>query len=230
MANYPRLSLKVTIPPTLTSGKMNREGLRSLQEQIERGLQEQEAVRKERVRRQEAVQREKEELEGYALLVGQADQALLEVSTKVLGQSTSSVDKLVTAGLKLVFEDLDLEFKTTIERLRGKTAVKFALLEDGRTSPIMSSYGGGVLAIAGVLLRVVVIVSLGLRRLMVLDETLAHLSPQYVDAASSLLRKLGKDLNFTILMVSHEAEFALHADRKYLASRTPSGVKFEVSI
>ena len=161
-------------------------------------------------------------------LLTKTEQALLHISTKVLGQSTKNIDKLVSVGLKMVFEDQRLEFRTSTEKYRGKTAIKFELLEDGRVAPLMNAYGGGVLVIVGVLLRTFTTMSLGMRRVLFLDETLAHLSAQYIDNASKLLKKLCDELDFTIVMVTHQPEFAAHADFQYKAVQVGGATDFKL--
>jgi len=162
-----------------------------------------------------------------AELLTKVEQTLLFISTKVLGQSTKNIDKLVTVGLRLVFDDLNLEFRTHAEKYRGKTAIKFELLDNGRSAPLMDAYGGGVLVIVGLLLRTFTTMSLGMRRILFLDETFAHLSESYIDNASRLLRKLCDELDFTIVMVSHQPEFASHADISYEAVSRGGSTIFE---
>ena len=165
-----------------------------------------------------ALDNEVKELSENIELLTKVERTLLHISTKVLGQSTKNIDKLVTVGLRLVFNDQNLEFTTNTEKYRGKTAIKFQLLENGRSAPLMDAYGGGVLVIVGVLLRTFTTMSLGMRRILFLDETLAHLSEQYIDNASRLLKKLCDELDFTIVMVTHQPEFAAHATIAYKAS------------
>lgn len=160
-------------------------------------------------------------------LLSKVEQTLQSVSAKVLGQSTKTIDKLVTAGLKIVFHDQNLEFRTQVDKYRGKTSIKFELFEDGKTAPLMESFGGGPIVLIGVLLRVVTIVVLGQRRILFLDESLSHLSEQYHEQASALLKKLCKELGFTILMVTHQSGFVQHADVHYAAKRTAAGTVFE---
>jgi len=145
------------------------------------------------------------------------DQALLTISTNLLGRSIDTLDKLVTSGLKAVFDDQKMAFAAKVDRYRGKTSVKFELNHAGVVAPIKDSYGGGVQVLVGVLLRVAVIITLGLRRILILDESLAHVSPQYVPNVSRLLSRLAEELDFTIVMISHDDEFAASADRHYQA-------------
>lgn len=178
-----------------------------------------EAKKAERAQILKDLERETKLLTEESDLLTKTEQTLLHISTRLLGQSTKTIDKLVSAGLRLVFDDQNLEFRTLTDKSRGKTAIKFQLLDDGRATPIMDSYGGGVLVTAGVLLRVVTITTLGMKRVLFLDETLSHLSENYVDNASRLLRKLCDELDFDIIMVTHQPEFAAHANVRYKADR-----------
>jgi hypothetical protein len=171
---------------------------------------------------------ELDKLDGQRDLLARVDQTLLLISTQVLGQSTDQIDKLVTSGLRLVFEDQDLDFKTHVEKFRGKTSIRFELLHNGVTAPMMDAFGGGVLSVAGVLLRIVTIMALGLKRQVFLDETLSHLSEQYIQNASRLLRKLADELDFTIVLVTHADGYADHADKHYIARAGQTGTKFEL--
>jgi len=159
-------------------------------------------------------------------LLDKVEKVLQSISSRVLSQSTKNIDKLVTAGLKIVFNDLNLELRTTVDRYRNKTSIKFDLYENGQTAPIADSYGGGVLVVAGVLLRVATIVTLGLRRMLVLDESLAFLSVKYHDNASRLLKKLCTELKFTVVMVTHADTLAVHADKHYEAKRDGKATTF----
>lgn len=176
-----------------------------------------EALRSYRITHHEALVKEVEQLTADADLLTKTEQVLLHISTKLLGQSTQTVDKLLTTGLRIVFDDQNLEFRTVTDKMRGKTAIKFQLLDNGRSTPIMDSYGGGVLVVAGVLLRVVTITALGLRRVLFLDESLSMVSSQYLDNTSRLLRKLCDELDFQIVLVTHQEELAAHATSRYRA-------------
>lgn len=186
----------------------------------------QERLYSERADRVQKLTNEINELVEEANLLEKVEGTLNLVSTRVLGQSTSTIDQLVTKGLRAVFYDQKLEFRTEITKMRGKTSILFELMEDGESAPLMDSYGGGVLCMIGVLLRVVTIIVLGQRRILLLDESLAHLSSQYVPQASSLLNKICDDLDFTILMVTHEPSFADYAAKHYEAQGTKDGTIF----
>jgi len=195
--------------------------------QLDRSVSSLEGRRDEAVQNLADLEEELIELGSSVELLTKVEQTLLHISTKVLGQSTKNIDKLVTVGLRMVFEDQNLEFTTSTEKYRNKTAIKFQLLENGRSAPLMDAYGGGVLVIVGVLLRTFTTMSLGMRRVLFLDETLAHLSEQYIDNASRLLKKLCDELDFTIIMVTHQPEFAAHSTISYKALAKGGETVFE---
>lgn len=187
-----------------------------------------EHLRDERAREVKRLDKEVVTLQESVELLDKVEQTLQAVSSRILGKSTDVIDKLVTAGLKAVFYDQKLEFKTVVDKYRGKTSIKFELYDNGQTAPLMSAFGGGVVVVVGVLLRIVTIIVLGQRRLLFLDESLAHLSEEYHENASALLKKLCEKEGFTILMVSHQEGFVQHADKHYRAKKGKDGTTFEV--
>lgn len=184
------------------------------------------ALREEKVKALQALAGQVSELEAEGALLTRVDEVLLLISSKILGESVETLDKLLEAGLNLVFHDQRLSFETQVDRARGKTAVNFHLTVDGIKAPIMDSFGGGVLVVAGILLRVVTIMILGLRRELLLDESLSDLHAQYVPAASKLLKKLAKELGFTVLVVTHDPGLAAEADTHYEARPGRAGTEF----
>lgn len=191
-------------------------GLNVRLKQVDKQLTIVESRKQDREKQLQSIIKEVQTLAEDIYLLDRVDQALLAISTKVLGKTLGTTDALVSAGLKLVFDDMNLKFSTKLDKLRGKTAVKFEVDHDGKQFPLLESYGGGVLAIVGVLLRVTTIMALGCRRFLILDETLAHLSEQYIGNASKLLNKICEDLGFTVIMVTHASEFATYANVHYV--------------
>ena len=155
------------------------------------------------------------------------EEVLQQISAKVLGQSVDTIDKLVTTGLKVVFDDQNLTFSTQIKKYRGKTSVTFHLAQDGNEAPLLTAYGGGVLALVGILLRVTTIIILGQRRFLVIDESLSHVHAQYIENTSRLLKKLGSELGFDILMVTHQPQFTTYAERHYEARQEGGTTTFQ---
>jgi len=186
---------------------------------LERAVSATEAVHKLKKERVDQLSALVEDLKLDVEELAKTEQTLLFISTKILGQSITNVDTLVTQGLRLVFDDQQLTFSTKTEKYRGKTSVKFELTDNGVVAPLTESYGGGVLVIVGLLLRVVTIVTLKMRRVILIDESLSHLSESYIPNASKLIKRFCSKLGFEIIMVTHQEEFAAHADTRYKAGR-----------
>jgi len=188
--------------------KLNQDRLRALQDSTIRDYGVLTSLKEERNRLLSKIKeaRDKESL------LAVAEGALSSLISQATSLSTVKLNSLVTEGIRYVFDDMDLIFESSVVRSRGKTAVKFELFENGKSVPILSSYGGGVVVVISVLLRILVIMALKLRRVLLLDESLSHLSVQYVPKASSLLKVLARDLGFEIVMVTHSEEMASKAD------------------
>lgn len=147
----------------------------------------------------------------------QVEGCLQHINSTILSQSVELIEKLVTSGLTIVFPDQSLDFKARVTRERGRTAIRFDLYQNGEAVKVQNACGGGVLCVIGILLRVVTILMLGMKRLLLLDESLSHLSIQYVPNAALLMQKICRELGFKILMVTHQPEFTAFADRHYEA-------------
>lgn len=136
-------------------------------------------------------------------------------------EAQASIEELVTRGLQMIFDDT-LSFHI-VQNVRGKTAVvDFVVRTDLGTSvietPVMDARGGGLAAVIGFLLRLVVML-MGRdpldANLMVLDETFAHVSSEYLDAVGQFLREVVDKTGVQIIMVTHQSPFEEFADRVY---------------
>lgn len=158
-------------------------------------------------------------------LLRKCETLFTQLVVKVTEQSLERFTSLVTRGIQYVFSDPSLVFSATVEKFRGKTAVKFSMGED---VPILQSYGGGLVTVISVLVRVYVIMSIEGRRVLFLDESLSHLSRDYVPRISKLLRKLSEELGFKILMISQDPTFTSECTSHYEAVRKQDkGTVFE---
>jgi len=138
----------------------------------------------------------------------------------------SSIEELVTRGLRMIFDDT-LSFHIT-QSVRGKTpvvefVVRTTLGNDVIETPVMDARGGGLAAVIGFLLRLVV----GLMgrdphdaSLLVLDESFAHVSAEYLEPLGQFLREVVDRTGVQIILVTHQPEFAEYADRVYNFSTT----------
>lgn len=148
----------------------------------------------------------------------------------------TQVESLVTAGLQAIFGDggEQLSFHMVKSTVRNATSIEFEVhttKPDGEVvvTDVLSARGGGVAAVIGVLLRVVLILltrETGQRvsDVLVLDESLAHLSEDRLEAAGEFLRTLVEHAHLQILMVTHQSELVGPADVVYRLGLNTDGV------
>lgn len=132
----------------------------------------------------------------------------------------SKIDDLVTSGLNSVFSnDLIFEMKVSSNRSRFSTVPVLKSSFNGieLETDIADGHGGGVSDIVSFVLRVIVMCLSRprLRRVMVLDESFRHVSPEYLRGVSVLLKELNKKLGIQFLMVTHKEELLDAADVVY---------------
>lgn len=159
-------------------------------------------------------------VERKALLL-KAQNVIDQTITKVSEGGVSKMEKMITDGLKLAFPDKDLQF--IIDKKTGARGNSYQfLLREGETiDTIMDSFGGGVINVIQLLIRVILIQRFGLRRFLALDETFNNLSVEYRARVSELMKSLCEEQGFDILMITHIAEFAHAADKVYAVSKGP---------
>lgn len=124
-------------------------------------------------------------------------------------EAHSRLATVVTRCLKAVFGDEAYTFRIRFERKRGKTEAHLILERDGlELDDPLSQAGGGVIDVAALGLRLACLLTSipRLRKLLVLDEPLKHLSAQYRPAAREMLETLARELEVQVIMVTHSDE------------------------
>lgn len=140
-------------------------------------------------------------------------------------QAQGTIETLVTEGLQTIFDET-LTFHI-ISTNKAKTAgiefvVRTNLGGESVETSVMNARGGGLAATVGFLLRVVVMLlsaKEGRENLLVLDETFAHVSDEYLEPLGQFLRQIVDRSGIQILMVTHQPEFTEFADATYRFSQ-----------
>jgi DNA repair exonuclease SbcCD ATPase subunit len=128
------------------------------------------------------------------------------------------IEELVTHGVQTIFGD-DMTFHVISEQKANRSEVTFSLRstmgDQVVETPILDARGGGVAAVVGFLLRLIVTLLREERPLLVLDETFAQLSAEYEPRLAEFLRELVDQTGVQIVMVTHSEAFSEHADKVY---------------
>lgn len=150
--------------------------------------------------------------------VGELFRALVD---QLLVRQVHAIESVVTEGLGSIFQDLGLKFEAEILPKYGKVSVEFMFRQGNVEDPLsirgkpLDAFGGGPSAVADLILRMMALLRLKRRPLLLLDETLASVSDEYVDATGSFLRQLAGAMQVDVLLVTHKQSFLDHADRAY---------------
>ncbi len=166
-------------------------------------------------------QQEIAELEAQIELHERVSAVLSSIGEERQTTAQTRVEDLVTHGLQTVFGS-ELSFHI-VQTRRGKAVTAEFLvrttLADGKVidTDVMSARGGGLAAVVGFLLRLVVLLLSKQRQetVLILDEPFTHLSKEYVPLMAEFLRELADKTGIQILLVSHQDELTEVADKRY---------------
>jgi DNA repair ATPase RecN len=204
--------------------------VRSSRRELDRLAGEARAVALEGKRAQEEVARAAAEQELYT----RSSAVLSSFGEQRQDQARQAIETLVTRGLQVVFGE-DLSFHLEAGEERKTPVVRFLVrttLPSGETvdTGVMDARGGGLAATVGFLLRLVVMLLKNRtgEQLLVLDETFAHVSEEYLPRLSEFLRvdKTGVQ----IILVTHQPLFTENADKVYRFSLDSAGVTRAASV
>lgn len=129
------------------------------------------------------------------------------------------IETLVTHGVQTIFGE-DLTFHVVSEQKASRTEVRFTLksaMADGTVveTSILDARGGGVAAVVGFLLRLVITMLRADRPLLVVDESFAQVSETYLPAVGQFVKELVDQTGVQVLLVTHSEVFTEYADNVY---------------
>lgn len=161
------------------------------------------------------------ELTQIADLHEKAAHVLTAIGEQRQDAAQKAIETLVTQGLHTIFGD-ELSFHL-VPGVRAKTpVVDFVVrsrLEDGTTvdTDVLHARGGGLAAVVGFLLRLVILLLSKQRQetVLLLDETFAHVSAEYLPRLIDFLKDLVTRTGVQIVLVTHDESFLDAADTVY---------------
>ncbi len=131
------------------------------------------------------------------------------------------IEALVTHGVRAVFGQ-QYSFHIDQDLKRNQVTFDYKIMEHFehgvvRETPLRGSHGGGLVALVGLLLRVVMVLFSHptRRRTIFLDETLAALDGDKRGPVAQLMQELGLQLNMQFILITHSPEYLEDADIAY---------------
>jgi ABC-type taurine transport system ATPase subunit len=137
------------------------------------------------------------------------------------------VEELVTRALQVIF-DKNLSFHMVQSVKANRTEVDFVIRStygaEVVETPVMDARGGGMAAVVGFVLRLVVLLlTPGARRFLALDESFAHVSASYEPRVAEFLREVADKAGVQLLLVTHSDAYSDLADARYRLSLGEDG-------
>ena len=151
--------------------------------------------------------------------LGKVGELLRVLMDKLVLDQVRTIEGIVTEGLRAVYFDQDLSFETEVSQKYNRIAIDFFLRQGDQAlavrGPPLEAFGGGPASIASLVLRLLALIRLRRAPFLLLDETLAAVGDDHIDAAGQFLKKLSATTGIDFLLVSHKQAFLDHADTAY---------------
>lgn len=204
--------------PDLAPLRAKAEKAKTLRSALQERIEENEAQIKELMNEEELLD-----------LVANLIRRLIDVEVT---DGVKAVEKLQTEGLQEIFHDQKLTVRAEVEEQRGKVSVTLLTGRELKDGSIVegsadTSFGGSVLTMQSVLMRITVIFRRQMRPLLLLDETLVAVANKYVDRAARFLSTLSERLNLDILLITHDEALVSAASNAYYVTYEKDQAKFK---
>lgn len=142
---------------------------------------------------------------------------------KLVKKDLSKMDALITYGLKSVYPDRNIQFKSELQERGKKIWIDLQTLSDNNLMD--SKVKSSVHVIESFLLRLLCIIKLKRSRLMLMDETFSAVDNEYIENLSSLINELCKKLHMDVILVTHNMGFLEYADHSYRILKKANNVE-----
>lgn len=170
------------------------------------------------------VQAEVSRLEEAAEVHAKAGAMLTSIGERWQSDAQAQLEQMVTRGLQVVFGE-ELSFHAVQSVRANQTVVDFVIRSEYMASdgskhqvdtPVLDARGGGMSAVTGFILRLVVLLRTpGARRILILDEAFAHVSPEFEQRVAEFCREVADQAGVQIILVSHSDAYDGFADKRY---------------
>ena len=133
---------------------------------------------------------------------------------------------LVTMALAAVFPE-EIEFVARIEVRRGKTECDLLFKEFDQEYDPLEGSGFGPVDVASFALRITFWSLNKNRPTFILDEPFRNVSPDLQHKVSDMLKEISKRLGVQIVMVSHQEDINVSADKTFVATKEGKVTRLE---
>ncbi len=167
-------------------------------------------------------------LEGEMELHAMVSGLLNQLGEQSQQQAQDRLEELVTRGLQVIF-GTELSFHV-IQSVRANQAVTEFVIRssyEGKMidTSVMDARGGGMAAVTGFMIRLVVLLlTPGRRRVLFLDETFRFVSREYEGRLAEFLAEVAERAGVQLVLVTHSDAYDDAADAKYRLELGSNGI------
>lgn len=124
------------------------------------------------------------------------------------------IDAPVTTALRTTYQDPTLQFSTEMSRSGDRLEVDFKFRRGNEeiSGPVLDSVGGGVVDVAGFVLRLCIFRLSGCIGPLVQDEPFRHVDKTALPLIAEFVQRVASDMGVQIIFVTHERSLAEVAD------------------
>ena len=134
-------------------------------------------------------------------ILEKTEKVLKYLTDKLVKNDLSKMDNLITYGLRTVYPDKNIQFRSEVQERGKKMWIDLQTINNGNvTDPDAKS---SVHVVESFLLRILCIIKMKRARLLLLDETFKAVDSDYVENFYQLVAELCKKLNMDVLLVTH---------------------------
>lgn len=126
------------------------------------------------------------------------------------------VEQLVTQGLRSIFEDATIQFNIDFVTKRNQVEAEFTLSHEEDEvriqGDILSTYGGGIVDVISVSLRIIIMQLMKIKGPLILDEPGKMISAQFIGAFGKFLTESANAFDRQIIMITHNSKLVEFAN------------------
>jgi len=153
---------------------------------------------------------------------------LTTVGERAQEDARAKFEDLATRALRVIFAE-NLSFHLVAGESGGQVTLEPVIRSEHPggvviDTPVMDARGGGMAAVAGFALQLVMVLLDGkARKIIFLDESFGFVSEAYVDRVAEFLREVTRSA-VQIVMITHNRVFAQYADVRVRLALGPDGL------
>lgn len=126
------------------------------------------------------------------------------------------VEQLVTQGLRSIFENNTIQFNIDFVTKRNQIEAEFTLSREKDKvkiqGDILTTYGGGVVDVISISLRIIIMQLMKIKGPLILDEPGKNISAQFISAFGKFLTEVSNTFDRQIIMITHNGKLVEFAN------------------